>query len=354
MFNILTINPGSTSTKVAVFVLDEELQQLAYQNIEHDNELLKKHKNLLEQIDFRTECVLKFLDEAKIIKIDCIVSRGGLVRPVAAGSYAINDKMIDDLANSRYGAHASNLGVLIASKLTEQFKCQALIVDPVGVDEFNPLARYSGLLEMERRAQSHALNIRATARLAAKELGLVLEKANFIVAHLGGGFSIVPLEHGKIVDANNANDGGPFSPQRAGSLPITQLVKLAYSGQYKTEKDLIYKLTREAGLLGFLGTDNGKEIINRINNGDEKAKEVFQAMGYQIAKEIGAMATVLHGKVDAIIITGGLARSPLIDWIKASVEWIAKVYAYPGEMEQQALAEAGARVLRKEEDLRTY
>ena len=355
---ILTINPGSTSTKVAVFQLSGNdsaaVQQLVYQNIEHASEVLKQHKELLDQIGLRTACIMELLQAQKISKLDCIVSRGGLVRPVAAGSYEINQQMLDDLQQGRYGAHASNLGALIADELRQKFNCPALIVDPVSVDEFTPLARYSGLPGMERRSQSHALNIRATARVAAHDLGLRMEEANFVVVHLGGGISIVPLQHGRILDTNNANDGGPFSPQRSGSLPVTQLVKLAYSRQYQTAKELIYKLNREAGLLGYLGTDSGKEIVARINNGDKQAEEVLRAMAYQIAKEIGAMATVLQGKVDAIIVTGGLARPPLMDWLQASVAWIAPVHAYPGEREQEALAAAGARFLCGEEKLRKY
>jgi butyrate kinase len=354
MFYILTINPGSTSTKVAIFKLRDSLQQLVYQNIEHSNEMLEKCKNLIDQLELRTHCILDVVTKNHITKINCIVSRGGLLQPVSAGSYAINSKMLDDLTNNRYGTHASNLGALIANELSKKFHCQAMIVDPVSVDEFSTLARYSGFPNIERRSQSHALNIRATARLAAKDLGLTMETVNFVIAHLGGGISVVPLQRGRIIDVNDANDGGPFSPQRAGSLPITQLVTLAYSGKYKTDSDLIRKLTRESGLVGYLGTDNGREIIARINNGDEKAAEVFKAMAYQIAKEIGAMATVLQGVVTAVVITGGLARLPLVDWIKESIAWIAPIIVYPGEHEQAALAEAGKRFLLGEEVLHAY
>lgn len=358
MYNILTINPGSTSTKISIFKLNGKtsafLQKLFYQNLEHSTDVLNKYKDLTAQVVFRSQCILNFINENQVNKIDCIVSRGGLVKPVAAGSYAINQRMLDDLLANRYGAHASNLGALIANDLSQKFACQALIVDPVGVDEFISLARFSGFPSIERRSQSHALNIRATARAAAKDLGCELEAANFVVAHLGGGISIVPLENGRIIDANNANDGGPFSPQRAGSLPITQLVNLALSGKYTNAKELITKLTKEAGLFAYLGTDNGKEIVARINRGDKYAEEVFMAMAYQIAKEIGAAATVLKGKVKAIIITGGLARPPLLDWIKDNVAWIAPVLDYPGEREQEALAEAGARYLCNEENLKEY
>lgn len=358
MFYILTINPGSTSTKVAAFQLNEtdshSLTQIASQNIEHNSEQLKQSQELTSQIPWRTQSIVDFVQANRLDSIHCIVSRGGLVRPVSAGSYAINPKMLEDLACHRYGSHASNLGALIAHELSQRFHCPAMMVDPVGVDEFTALARYSGFPGIERRSQSHALNIRATARLAANELNLTLEDANFVVAHLGGGISVVPLQQGRIIDANNANDGGPFSPQRAGSLPITQLAMLAFSGKYKTAKELIYSLNKEAGLLGYLGTDNGKEIVVRINQGDKCAEEVFKAMTYQIAKEIGAMATVLKGRVNAILITGGLARPPLTDWLKESVEWIAPLMIYPGEREQEALAQAGARFLCQEENLKNY
>lgn len=358
MQHILTINPGSTSTKIAIFKLSDKnsgsLQQIAEKNVEHDSELLKKYRELSEQIELRTACILNFVEQHKIEHLDCIVSRGGLIHPVSAGSYAINQQMIDDLTHNRYGTHASNLGALIADKLGKKFNCSTMIVDSVSVDELTTLARYSGLPEIERRSQTHALNIRATARLAAQDLGVKMESANFIVAHLGGGISVVPLENGHIIDTNNALDGGPFSPQRTGTLPVTQLATLAYSGRYKNAKELIYKLTKESGLLAYLGTDSGKKIVERINNGDKHAEEVFRAMGYQIAKEIGAMATVLRGKVNAILVTGGLARPPLTDWLQESVDWIAPLLIYPGEREQEALAEAGARFLCGEEQLQHY
>jgi butyrate kinase len=262
--------------------------------------------------------------------------------------------MIDDLSSDRYGSHASNLGALIAERIASAFNCPCLIADPVGVDEFDPLSRYSGLPGMERRCQSHALNIRATARKAAKNLNTTLEEANFIVAHLGGGISIAPLYLGRIIDVNNAYDGGPFSPQRTGSLPTTQLVELAFSGKYKSAEELNYTLTRKSGLLAYLGTDDGREIRKRIEQGDQQAAQVYQAMAFQIAKEIGAMASVLKGRVKAIIITGGMAHPPLTDWIKERTDWIAPLHLYPGEHEMTALAEAGLRFLLGQEKLKDY
>ncbi len=356
MKNILVINPGSTSTKVAIYIYstDGKLKEQIRENIKHSPEELEKMKDPIEQLEFRTEAVINFLNDNEITELAAIVGRGGLVRPIPAGSYRINERMKKDLKEARYGSHASNLGALIADRLAERYKCPAFITDPVGVDEFEPLARYSGFPGMERRCQSHALNIRAVARKYAKELDTTIEKLNLIVVHLGGGISVAPLKKGKIVDVNNANDGGPFSPQRAGSLPTTQLVELCFSGQYKSARELNYVLTKKSGLLGYLGTDDGIEIVNRIENGDEKAKEVLMAMAYQIAKEIGAMSTVLYGDVDAIIFTGGFAHPPLTDWIADRTEWIAPIERYPGENEMLSLAEAGARYLAGEEELKEY
>ncbi len=356
MKNILVVNPGSTSTKVAIYTYSDKgkLTEHLKENIKHPPEELEKMKDPVEQLGFRTEAVMNFLKKNNIQILSAIVGRGGLVRPIPAGSYKINEKMKEDLRTARYGTHASNLGALIADILAKQFNCPAFITDPVGVDEFEPLARYSGLPGMERRCQSHALNIRAVARKYARELNTTIEELNLIVVHLGGGISVAPLKKGKIVDVNNANDGGPFSPQRTGSLPTTQLVELCFSGQYKSAKELNYILTKKSGLLGYLGTDNGIEIVNRIENGDEKAKEVLMAMAYQIAKEIGAMSTVLYGDVDAILLTGGFAHPPLTDWITDRTEWIAPIKRYPGENEMLSLAEAGARYLAGEEELKEY
>jgi butyrate kinase len=357
MYNILTINPGSTSTKIAIFSQNTTLQLLAQENLQHSSipdATTEKYQSFTNQLELCANCVAKLIKAQQLTKIDCIVARGGLVKPIAAGSYAIDEAMLDDLKHNRYGTHASNLGALIADELSKKFHCPAFITDPVGVDELNIYARYTGLPEIKRQALSHVLNIRATARLAAKELGLSFEQANFVVAHLGGGTSIVALENGRMTDTTNALDGGPFTPQRVGTLPTRPLVELAYSGKYKTANDLIHKLLRESGLYAHLGTASGKAIFERIANGDTKAKEVLTAMSYQIAQNIGAMATVLRGDVQAIIITGGLARPPLTDWIKTSTAWIAPIMCYPGEHEQEALAAAGARFLLGKEQLQNY
>jgi butyrate kinase len=356
MSTILVINPGSTSTKLALYELHDggELKESCQENISHDPARLADCKAPLDQLQLRLDAVFDFLERQGDRQIDVIAARGGLVRPITAGSYAINDHMIDDLTHNRYGSHVSNLGALIAHRLGQARSCPALIADPVGVDEFEPLARYSGLPGMERRCQSHALNIRATARQAAHDMGSSMEKLRLVMVHLGGGFSIAPLAYGKIIDVNNAHDGGPFSPQRCGTLPTTQLVDLAFSGKYAGAGELKSYLTKRAGLTAYLGTDNGREIAERIAAGDEKAREVYEAMAYQIAKEIGAMATVLGGRVDAIVLTGGLARPPLSDWIAERTSWIAPNKLYPGEHEMRALAEAGYRYLSGQETLQEY
>ncbi|MBA7484375.1 MAG: butyrate kinase [Spirochaeta sp.] len=356
MYNILVINPGSTSTKIALYQTgaDSALTEQLIENITYKPDQLDKLKSPITQLPLRIRTVKDFLKRNQVTRLDAVAGRGGLVRPIPAGSYRITKKMIDDLSSGSYGSHASNLGALIAHKIASAFGCSSLIADPVGVDEFDPLSRYTGLPGMERRCQSHALNIRTTARKAAKNLNTTLEKANFVVAHLGGGISIVPLYRGRIIDVNNAYDGGPFSPQRTGSLPTTQLVELAFSGKYKSAEELNYTLTRKSGLLAYLGTDDGREIRKRIEQGDQQAAEVYQAMAFQIAKEIGAMASVLKGRVKAIIITGGMARPPLTDWISERTDWIAPLYLFPGEHEMTALAEAALRFLLGQEKLRDY
>jgi butyrate kinase len=357
MYTLLTINPGSTSTKLGLYHSDQKmcLKEVFCQSVEHDRNELKHYKSPIDQLEFRLKHIKSFIKKSNITKLDCIVSRGGLVRPVKTGSYRINEKMIDDLSSNRFGSHVSNLSPILAKRLAEQFHCPAIIVDPVGVDEFIPLAYYSGLESIKRRSQLHTLNVRAVMLLACQDLNLPIEHANFIIAHLGGGITIAAVERGRIVDVNNAIDGGPFSPNRAGSLPITQLVNLCFSGKYKNANKLNRVLTSQAGLLSYLGTDNGREIVKRIKAGDLKAKEVFEAMAYQISKEIGAMAAVLSGKVNAILMTGGLSKNTLlIEWIKKSTGWIAPIHLYPGSYEQEALAKAGARFLAGEEKLKTY
>lgn len=346
-FKILVINPGSTSTKLAVF-RDEYCEK--ERTIYHREGGLE----ILEELPERLADIRSWISQEGLEDFDAIVARGGLLKPIPSGTFRVNERMLEDLRLRPQAHHASNLGAFIADAFSKEWKVPAFIVDPVSVDEFNPLARYSGLPELPRRALSHALNIKAVARDVAGELGKKLEECNFVVAHLGGGISVVPLEGGRIVDANDANQGGPFSPERAGALPTVDLVKLAFSGKY-SERELIARLTKRGGLTAYLNTNNAREVEKRISEGDAYALEVYQAMAYQIAKEIGAMSTVLKGKIDRIILTGGLAYSSmLVPWIIERVAFIAPTVVKPGEGEMRALALGALRVLKGEEQPKDY
>ena len=357
MKNILVINPGSTSTKVALYRSGSagKVEEIASRSLTHSPEELDRFKTTADQEDFRAETVRVFLKENNVSELDCVAGRGAPVRALEAGSYGINEKMLEELRTEKYSNHPSNLGALIAASVAETYKCPSLIADPVSVDEFEPYARYSGLPGMNRRSRLHALNIRAMARHYGEAIGRDMSDLNLIVAHLGGGISIVPMKKGKMIDTNDANDGGPFSPQRAGTLPSTLLVKLCYSGEYATAGDLNDVLTKKAGLLAYLGTDDGREVEKRIAEGDSRAAEVYHAMTYQIGREIGSAAAALKGKVDAIILTGGLSYAPLcVKWITEYVDWIAPVAVQPGEHELAALAEAGSRYIYGIETLKEY
>jgi butyrate kinase len=262
--------------------------------------------------------------------------------------------MIEDLKIGIQGEHASNLGGIIARGIAQKHGIPAFIVDPVAVDEFEDIARISGMPELIRKSQVHALNIKAVSRRIAAKMGKSLDNINFVVAHLGGGISIAPVRRGMIIDVNNANEGGPFSPERAGSVPAGDLVRLAYSGKYN-QKQLKKKTVGEAGLVGYLGTNDAREVEKRIQGGDTEALQVFEAMCYQISKEISAMAAVLYGEVDAVILTGGLAYSRrLVDLIKKRVKFIAPVKVVAGEYEMLALAQGAYRVISGEEKAKVY
>ena len=349
-FWILAINPGSTSTKLAIYDGDS---QFASETLRHDPSGLASA--VADQLEQRTALIKQWLDASPVAdKIKAVVGRGGLLKPISSGTYTVNDAMIEDLHRGVQGEHASNLGGLIARKLAEPLGVPAYIVDPVAVDEFIPEARISGIPEISRRSLSHALNIKAVAHRAARDLGQQLADINMIVVHLGGGISVAPLREGRMVDVNNANEGGPFSPERTGGLPVRDVVKMAYSDKY-TEKELLSVFTRKGGLLAYLGTNDGQEIASRIADGDEQAELVFRAMAYQVAKEVGAMAAVLCGKVRAIVLTGGLAHSELLTgWIKDRVRFVAPVLVFPGEDEMQALAEGALRVLTGAEKPQEY
>lgn len=363
-FKILVINPGSLSTKIALFLNDE---------CKISEELLHKHEDLaafgsvFEQMEYRSRMIEDFLDKNHInlSDIDAIVGRGGLMKPVRSGTYEVCDEMINDLKNSisRWGMeHAANLGAPLAKLFKEKIykvcskDVPAFVVDPISTDDFEPIAKISGIPDEERKTLSHALNIRAVGRLTAKDLGKAFEEVNLVGAHLGGGITVAAIKKGKNVDTNVALLGyGPFSPQRAGTLAISTVMKLCFSGKYD-QKSLMKKLGKESGLYGYLKTDSGIEVEKRIREGDKFAELVYHAMVYTVAKEIGAMATVLKGEIDAIFITGGLARSELVvNWLKEYISFLAPVIKiYPGEREMQAMAEGALRVLSKSETVQKY
>jgi butyrate kinase len=351
--NILVINPGSTSTKIAIF--NQEGKEIFKEVISHSIEELSQFKSLLEQGPVRKKIILDTLRKKNIDtdSLKAIIGRGGVLKPLKAGIYEVNDKLIFDLKNSPI-EHASNLGGIIASEIAKNIGILAYIADPVSVDEFTDIARISGLKGIERKSLLHTLNIRANAFRYAKEQGKKFEELNLIVAHLGGGTSIAPIEKGKIVDVNNANDGGSFSPERTGSLPNKALIHLCYSGKH-SEKELYKLITHKGGLVSYLGTNDLREVIKMLDKRDNYAKLIFEAMCYQVAKEIGAMATVLKGKVEAIILIGGIAHSEiLVNRIKDRAGWIAPIVVYPGEEEMKALAEAVIRVIKDEDKVKTY
>ncbi len=354
MEKILVINPGSTSTKIALFDGENPLFETT---IRHSSEEIAKFPNIMEQFEFREEVILKELESRgfPIGQIDAIAARGGLLHPIESGTYKVNEDMVLDLKEARYGEHASNLGAIIAKRISDEFNIPAFIVDPVVIDEMISLARYSGLKGIDRKSKWHALNQKAVARRAAKDLNKSYEDVNFIVVHLGGGISIAAHRHGKTIDVNNALNGdGPFAPERAGGLPTISLVDLCFSGKY-TYDEMKKLLAGKGGLVSHLGINDARAVEEKMHQGDEYAKLVYEAMAYQISKTIGEMSTVLEGKVDAIVITGGIAHSEmLLNWIKERVSWIAPVLAYPGEDEMRALAEGVLRVLMGEEKEKSY
>jgi butyrate kinase len=360
MYRVLTINPGSTSTKVALY---EDEHPLFVETIPHSAEEIAAFPHIADQYAFRRDAVLSLLDEhgIRLNSLDAVVGRGGILRPIPSGTYRVNEKMLDELRHPQEREHASNLGAIIADEIARRAGVPAFIVDPVCVDEFDDIARISGLPEIERRSLSHALNLKTAARRAARELGKHYDEAasltgvNLVVAHLGGGISVTAHRRGRMVDVNQALDGtGPFAPERAGGLPVGDVIRLCYCGKY-TYQEMIKKIAGRGGLVAHLGTNDAREVEWRIEAGDEHARLIYEAMAYQIAKEIGLMATVLKGDVDAIVLTGGMARSEmLVDWIVERVEWIAPVMIYPGEDEMLAMAQGALRVLRGEEEAQNY
>lgn len=357
VYHILVINPGSTSTKVALFTGkgapegDCSIERSAEYSAEPPP-AADQTAGFIAQGTSRLLDIDRFLEKTDVV--DCVAARGGMVRPIPAGIYRVNEAMVEDLTKCTYGAHASNLGAVLGRKIAKRYACSAIIADPVGVDELADLARFSGLHGIERRSFSHALNIRATVRKASDESGKAFAESRYVVAHLGGGISVAAVVGGKIIDVNNSNEGGPFTPQRVGTLPVLQLVDLCFSDYELHAEEVKRRLITEGGLRSYLGTDSVREVLSRIEKGDDYARLVLRAMAYQIGKEIGSMSSVLHGKTDGVLITGGFARSPITDWIAEMTDWIAPVHVYPGENEMTALAQAAIRYLSGGENLKEY
>lgn len=353
-FKILAINPGSTSTKLAIY---EDETCVFKASVKHDSKEILSFSHIVDQYDFRMEAIYKELekDQIDLSTIDAVVGRGGMLKPIPSGTYEVNDKMIEYIKAAPRGEHASNLGCMIAKNIADAIGKRSFIVDPVAVDEMEDIARFTGMPELKRDSLFHALNQKAVAFKAAKDLKKPYSELNLIVAHLGGGISVGMHHKGRVIDVNNALDGdGPMSPERSGSVPMGPLYKMVFSGKY-TLKEIQRKNYGQGGLVAYLGTNDGQTIQNRIKAGDQEAKFIYDVMCYQISKEIGSGATVLKGSVDAIILTGGLAYDPyLVNYIKERTSFIAPIIVYPGEDEMEALALGGLRVLRGEEVAKVY
>ena len=352
-FKILVINPGATSTKVAVFDNDKPLYQ---NNVFHDIDDLKECKTLFDQIPYRKQLIRQALNSSGVAVngLSAVVGRGGLLMPVEGGTYCVGDSMITYLKHAPRGEHASNLGAVLALEFATEAGCPAYIVDPVATDEFEPVARISGSPEIERASMFHALNHKAVAKKVANSLRRTYDDVNFVVAHLGTGVTVGAHYKGRVIDVNDAMNEGAFSADRSGSLPSLKLVDLCFSGKY-TQAQLKKQLVGNWGLAGYLNTKDLREIQARINKGDEEASLVLEAFIYQICKDIGAMATVLKGEIDRIILTGGMAHSSvMVEQIRERVEFLAPVEVVPGEEEMESLAMGALRVLLGEETAKEY
>ena len=353
-FRILAINPGSTSTKFGLY--DDDLCILL-KTIRHDGTVLADCGSILNQKSLRGDCIMKCLEECGVdlASIDAIAGRGGLLKPLESGVYAINEKMLEDLHSAAAAVHASALGAIIASETAAALerkdrRIKAYVVDPIVVDEMDRNAKLTGMPGIERSSVFHALNQKAIARRLAAQLGMPYENARFIVAHLGGGITVGAHRYGRVIDVNDALAGeGPFTPERTGAVPLVPVINMCFSGEY-TREEMIEKVTKNGGMKAYLGTGEVIEVQKMINDGDEFAALVMDSMAYQVSKEIGAMAAVLEGDIDAIILTGGLAYSNRFTGaVKQRVDKLAPVHVFPGEDELLALSSGVLRVLRGEE-----
>lgn len=347
---ILTINPGSTSTKAVLFENDAVVRTV---ELEHTREDMARYQRVMDQLQYRTAGLRAGLGD--LGPLDAVVGRGGFLAPVPGGVFAINEAMLDVLRQASYGEHASNLGAFLAKKFADKYQCPALVVDPVATDELMDSARLTGLPEISRRTIFHALGQRGAARDAASRLGIDYGHGRFIVAHLGGGISVGAHLRGRVVDVTNAMDGeGPFSPERSGTLPLLSALRLIESGRYSIEQ-LKTVITKEAGLLAHLGTSDLRQVEARMNSGDEKAKLVFEAMVYNIAKAVASMAPALEGRVEAVVITGGMARSTrLTHELTRLVAYLGPVVVVTGVEEMRAMARGAFLALDGELEIQAY
>lgn len=350
----LIINPGSTSTKIGVFE-DETL--LFEETLRHSTEEISQYATIFDQKDFRKKIITDLLKEKNfdVNTLNMVVGRGGMLKPIPGGTYAVTDDLLEDLKVGVQGQHASNLGGILAREIADSIGVPSYIVDPVVVDELAPAARYSGMAEIPRGSIFHALNQKAVAKRYAAEIGKPYESLRLVVVHMGGGVSVGAHEDGKVVDVFSAFDGdGAFSPERAGGVPCGALVKLCFSGKY-TEKEIYAKLIGKGGFNAYCGTNDMRDVEKMVQDGDKKAEEVREAFITQVAKDMGAMACVLKGKVDQIIVTGGIAYDKVVvAGLKEKAGWIAPMTVYPGEDELLALVQGGLRIMRGEEELKVY
>lgn len=355
-YRVLAINPGSTSTKIALFHGEDRLFE---ENISHDSDTLSHFPMMADQLPLRREGIFRALEAAKqtLSSIDAVVGRGGLLHPLSGGTYLVNDRMIADLTVGVLGEHASNLGGILAKEISEATNrgIPAYIVDPVVVDELAEEARLSGIPEIPRVSIFHALNQKAVARRVARNLGREYRDLALVVAHLGGGITVGAHLNGAVIEVNDGLNGeGPFTPERSGGVAALKLIELCFSGNYSKD-ELKKKVKGRGGLVAHLGTNDAREVVRRIRSGDDKARIVYRSMAWQVARQIGSAAAALARKPDAIVLTGGLAHDDLIcRWITEQVEWIAEVLRYPGEDEMTALAEGAMRVLNGTEEALTY
>lgn len=353
-YKLLIINPGSTSTKIGVYEGEKEILE---ETLRHSAEEILKYDTIFDQLDFRKEVILKVLKEKgiDINELDAVVGRGGMLKPIEGGTYEVNEAMVEDLKIGVQGPHASNLGGILSNEIAKEIGKRAFIVDPVVVDEMEDVARLSGVPELPRKSKFHALNQKAVAKRYAKEHNTSYEDVNLIVVHMGGGVSVGAHRKGRVIDVNNALDGdGPFSPERAGGVPSGELLEMCFSGKYSKE-EVYKKLVGKGGFVAYANTNDARDLIKLSQEGDEKGSLIFNAFIYQIAKEIGSMAVVLDGEVNAIVLTGGIAYSDYVtNAINKKVKWIAPMVVYGGEGELLALAQGAIRVLDGVEEAKIY